>query len=108
MKDNKVFIEHKSPNSRFVFAFIFKSDTYGIWSDINLGKMFVSSNYDTSSPFIFSTTMDNHRPNTMLLKSAKNYACWKSFITQYKLGNVYFENVKIKNICSDLISNILF
>lgn len=107
IQDNKTFIEHKSPHAKFSFAFIYNNFTFGVWTDINAGKMFVSLNYDKSSPYIFSTTLDNHRPNTMLLKSAKNYSCWKRFIENYKLGNVYFENQKIKNICYELIKIIL-
>lgn len=69
--------------------------------------MFVSYNYDKNSPYIFSTTLENHKPNTMLIKSARNYVCWKKFIENYKLGNVFFENQKIKNITYEVIKMFL-
>ena len=42
-----------------------------------------------------------------LYSIAKKYNCWNSFIENYKLGNVYFESVKIKNICKDVIKNLI-
>ena len=71
------------------------------------GKIFVSSDYDKNSPFKFACTLQDHSPNTMLLKSFKKYNCWKSFIENYSMGNVRFENNKIKYVCQELIKNIL-
>ena len=46
-------------------------------------------------------------PNTMLLSIAKNYNSWKVFIKNYKLGNVYFENIKIKLAVQDILKYII-
>ncbi len=71
------------------------------------GKIFVSSDYIKNTPFIFATTLKDHSENTMFLNSAKKYNCWKNFISNYELGNVRFENQKIKNISQDLIKSII-
>lgn len=75
--------------------------------DYKLGKIYVSTDYVKSTPFIFSTTLEDHTENTMFLKSARKYQCWKTFIQQFELGNVRFENVKIKNICQFLIKSLI-
>lgn len=82
-------------------------DTYGVWFDYTLGKIFVSNDYVKGSPYVFSCTLADHIPNTMLLNSAKKYNCWKNFIDNYKMGNVRFENVKIKNVCQEVLKNML-
>lgn len=104
--DNKVFIEKKTGTSKFSFSFIYKDVRLGVWIDYNNGKMYVSDDY-LENGFVFATTTNDHSPNTLLYSIAKKYNCWNSFIENYKLGNVYFESVKIKNICKDVIKNLI-
>lgn len=74
---------------------------------IRNGKIFVSNNYDKNTPYMFACTLSDHTPNTMLMNSVRNYNCWKSFIQNYKLGNVRFENNKIKFVVQELIKIML-
>ena len=104
--DNRVFIEKKSGQSKFSFSFIYKDIRLGVCIDYDNGKMFVSNDY-IDNGFVFATTTADHSPNTLLYSIAKKYNCWNSFIENYKLGNVYFESVKIKNICKDVIKNLI-
>ena len=104
--ENKLFIEKKTGNSKFSFSFIYKSKIYGIWIDYNNGKMYVSNDY-IDNGLCFATTTDDHSPNTMLYSIAKKYNCWNIFIQAFKMGNVYFENVKIKNISKEVLKNII-
>lgn len=104
--ESKMFIEHKTGNSKFSFSFIYKGSKYGIWIDYNIGKMYVSNDY-IDNGLCFATTTEDHKPNTMLYSIAKKYNCWNSFIQNYKLGNVYFENMKIKNVSKEVLKNII-
>ncbi len=104
---NKNFLEHKQATSKFTFAFIYENETFGVWFDYVLGKVYVSKDYIQNTPFIFATTLKDHTENTLFLASARRYNCWKNFIENYQLGNVRFENQKIKNITTDLIKKIL-
>ena len=104
--ENKLFIEKKTGSAKFLFSFIYKSSTYGIWVDYNAGKMYVSKDFIPNG-LIFATTTEDHQPNTMLYSIAKKYNCWNVFIQNYKLGNVYFENSKLKNITKEVLKNII-
>ena len=104
--ESKDFIEKKSGSSKFLFAFIYKGNEYGVWIDYNIGKMYVSNDF-INNGLIFATTTADHKPNTLLYSIAKKYNCWNSFIQNYKLGNVYFENMKIKNISKEVLKNII-
>lgn len=105
--ENDNFIEKKVKSSRFTFAFIYNGETYGVWFDFKVGKIFVSNDYDPNTSYIFACTLEDHKPNTLLLSCSKQYTCWKNFIQNYKLGNVRFETQKIKTICSELIRTLI-
>lgn len=105
VNDNKDFIEKKDKNSKFSFSFIYNDNRYGVWINWLTGKMYISSDY-LDNKIVFACTREDHKPNTMLLSIAKQYNCWKVFIQNYKLGNVYYENNKIKNICRDIMKNL--
>lgn len=105
--DNNNFIEKKQGSAKFSFAFIYQNETFGVWIDNKMGKIYVSEDYIENTPFMFSTTLNNHSDNTILLKSAKKYKCWKIFIENFEHGNIRFENMKIKNICQELIKSLL-
>lgn len=106
-KLNKTFIEKKKGGARFNFAFVYNNITYGVWYDNNLGKIYVSYNYDKNTPFIFSCTLQDHTENTLFLQSAKKYRCWKFFIDNFQLGNVRYENQKIKAVTIELFKKII-
>lgn len=105
-RDNNDFIEHKSGNSKFIFSFINKGKRLGVWIDYNNGKMYVSNDF-LENGLVFATTTDDHSPNTIFYSLAKKYNCWNTFIHEFKIGNVYFENIKLKNISKDIIKNII-
>lgn len=107
MLDNNNFIMKKTGSSKFNFAFMYNNQTFGVWVDNDNSLIFVSFDYIKDTPFMFATTLKDHSPNTMFLNSAKKYSCWRMFIENYNLGNVRFENQKIKNIVQDLIKSII-
>ena len=70
---------------------------------ITNGKIFVSTDYDKFSPYLFSMTLKDHSPNTLMFNAMKRYNFWKLFLENFKIGNVYFENQKIKHSMYELI-----
>ena len=39
--ENNTFIEKKLKSSKFTFAFIYNNETFGVWFDFKVGKIFV-------------------------------------------------------------------
>lgn len=101
--DSKTFIMKKTEKSSYLFTFIYQGENFGVWIDYTVGKMFISLNVDTSCKIVYSLTVDDHTPNTMLLQSINKSPFFKKLIDNYKLGNVYFESQKIKNITYEVI-----
>ena len=69
--DNKNFIEKKTGSSKCSFGIKYKYNIFGIWFDYSVGKIFVSSNVNTTQ--IFACALDDHTANTMLLSAIKDY-----------------------------------
>lgn len=101
--DSKTFVMKKTEKAQYYFTFFYKGEKYGVWVDYHAGKMFVSDNVDPSCLIVYSLTVDDHAPNTMLLKQLNKSPFFKKFIENYKMGNVYFESQKIKNIVYEVI-----
>ena len=101
--DDDTFVEKRTPISKYYFTFNYKDFSLAVWVDFKEGKMFVSKDIDPTYPLVYSTTMKDHKPNTMLLKNINRNLHFKRFIENYKLGNVRFENINIKNICYEVI-----
>lgn len=99
--DNKHFIRKKTGGSKCRFSFIYNNQYYGVWFDYNEGKIFVSNDYDKKG-MLFACTTPDMKPNTLFISTAKDFYAWKTFMKNYRLGNVFYENQKIKGICNQL------
>lgn len=94
---NNDFIEKKSGTAKFSFTFIFKGNYYGVWNDYKNGKVYVSEDYLKETYHIFALTLEDFKPNVMMIKSLKRYMFFRNFIDNFSAGIVYFENQKIKH-----------
>lgn len=103
IQDSKTFIMKKTEKAQYYMTFIYQGEQYGVWVDYHEGKFFVSNNVDPSCKIVYSITVQDHNPNTLLLSQINKAVFFKKFIENYKLGNVYFENQKIKNIVYEVI-----
>ena len=75
-----------------------------MWADFcGEGRMWVSEDIDPSFVLVYTITMKDHQPNTMLMKSKARNMPFKNFVESYTLGKVYFENMNVKNITYEVI-----
>ena len=105
--DDDSFIEKKTPAARYYFTFTFKDREFGVWVDFKVGKMFVSQDVDPYYHTNYAITLKDHTPNTLLSKNISKHGHLKMFIENFKLGNVYFENMNIMNLSYEVIKTIL-
>ena len=102
LRDNKTFIEKKKGNCSFIFSFVYNKKVYGVWRSFSQGKYWVSYDYDTSYSQ-YCLTKDDLTPNTLLISCLRDSRDFRQFVEQYKNGNVYFENINIKNTCYEVM-----
>jgi hypothetical protein len=105
--DDNTFIEKKSGKARYFFTFVYKGNKFGVWADYTEGMLWVSKDTDPSYPLVYTLTMKDHQPNTMFLKNKNKAGHFKTFIENYKIGNVRFESMDIKNITYEVIQMTL-
>ena len=103
VQDNKTFVRKKTPKAQYYFTFVYGGNYYGVWIDYHNGMLFVSNDVDPSCKIVYSITTEDHSPNTMLLSQVNKSVFFKTLINNYKMGNVYFESQKIKNITYEVI-----
>lgn len=106
LRDSKSFISKKSKNARFYFTLIINKNHYGVWCDYKLGNIYISNKYDINCPMRFSLTNDDHDENTMLIRMNTS-PFFKSVIEHYRLGQLYFDNQRIKNDVMNLLIKYL-
>lgn len=106
LRDDKDYIEKKPSTAKFSFAFRHKGQIIGAWLDYGASLLYMSNDIDPSTKFIFSTTLEDHKPNTVLMKGKDNPFI-KHFIRMYKFGNVRYENMQVKNFCKEIIKMTL-
>lgn len=104
---NNDFISKKTGSAKFSFAFVYRGTIYGVWNSLNEGRVYVSKDYDKFTPFMFSMTLKDHSPNTMMFNTLRRYNFWRAFVNNFKSGLVYFENQKIKHEVYDLIKQFI-
>lgn len=105
--DNDNFVMKKTEKCSYYFTFKYNGELYGVWVDYTIGKFFVSTDVDPFFKMIYCITLDDHSPNTLLLKASNKSIYFKTFIQSYKDGNVYFENMKIKSVVYNVIKLII-
>lgn len=102
LRDDNNFIQKKTKTARHIFIMIYKGTKYGVWQDFTQGLFFISEDYDPNCKISYSITMEDHTPNTFLLKGSKK-GLFATFINAYKLGCVRFETMNTKNLMYDVI-----
>jgi len=107
LRDTDTFIQKKTGNAKFQFAFIYQGNTIGIWYDWQGGRVYASYDRDPSNPIKFALTLADHSENTMLIKRLSSVESVRSFIEFYKQGLCCFEDMKIKGLVYEIIRLIM-
>lgn len=103
LRDNTTFVQHKTPHSEYYFSFTYGGEKYGVWIDYVEGLITISEDVDESYRHCYAFTASDHTPNTMLLKGPNRNNQLRVFIANFKMGNMRFESVKLKNIVMDIM-----
>ena len=57
----------------------------GVWNDYKMGKVFISTDFIPESPYIFTMSVEDSKPNVMMIKALKRYNFWRNFLDNYSL-----------------------
>lgn len=104
--DDATFIERRSEAAKCVFGIVYKGFIIGVWIDYNEGLMYASDKYDPCRGIMYAVTQEDHTPDTTLVKTVNQGFYMKQFIQCYKDGDVRFENMRVKNLCYEIIRSL--
>lgn len=96
--DTADFIEKKKGRCKYLFTISISGDSFGVWMNLELGKIYCTEKTEPDYPQRYALTLDDHRPNTLLLSTMSKNFHLKNFAKQFRLGNVYAENQKVKKM----------
>lgn len=101
LRDNDTFIERMSSSCRYMMTMIIKGDKYGVYIDDAKDLMYISTKIDETAKRVTLDT-DSHDTETLLLKKSGSLIL-QMIVEYYSLGKLRFEDMRCKNICSDMI-----
>lgn len=98
INDHQTFIERRSKDSKYQFSVIYNGMTLGIWVDVDLGLMYLSTDFDPSSKLVFALTTEDMNENTLLMTSWKNNYYLVKMVSAFKKGYLRFDNQVLRNV----------
>lgn len=101
--DDNYFIEHKTARSKYFLSIRYKNQWLGIWFDRLQQLYYVSFDYDDTFPIKYSATTDDHMPNTLLFKRARQNPYIRYLMDAYDCGAVRYESIKLKGMFRDIM-----
>lgn len=93
--NNNNFIAKKTKSSKFAFTLLYEGECFGVWTDFINNKFYISKDFYKNG-FIYSCTLEDHKPSTIFIKMAKKSFSFKLLLEAFQSGQVFFENKKIR------------
>lgn len=98
--DNSLFIEKKTSEAKFYFAFKFDQTVFGVWVDYKTGIYYLSKKYPNNT-LIYALTKDDMQPNLVMIE--RSGYLMKSLKQMYMLGNIRYETPKMRQYFIDVL-----
>lgn len=102
LKDNYDFVEPMTGNGVYQFTMAYDGSEYGAYWQPEKGIYHVNHAVNPSCKTIFSFTTEDHKPNFMLFKSAKQNPFIKRLKYCFDMGNLYFDSLSTKQAMYEL------
>lgn len=106
VNDSSTFIEKRSKESKFVFSIVYSGMTLGIWVDVELGLLFVSTDHDPSTKIKIALTTDDLQENMMLMTNYKNNYYLNKMVSAFKKGYLRFDNQVLRNVGYEMLKKM--
>lgn len=97
LEDNTEFVQKKTKDCEYKMSIRYNDNWLGVWFDPLQWLYFISNDVDLQNPNKYSATIDDHQPNIMLIRTAKNMNSFKHLIDYYNNGAIRYESIKLKN-----------
>lgn len=106
LSDDEAFIEKKIGYCKNVSVVKLNGKMYGIWRSTENKRYYISEDYDPCNICIMSLDKADHDEETVLM-SARTNPFFKFVIENFRVGNVRFESINVKNEFLNIINKAL-
>jgi hypothetical protein len=106
VNDSNVFIEKRTPESKYKFSVIYKGLRMGVWVDVGRSIMYLSDAYDPSDKNVYALTTDDLKENTLLIIGWKKHYHLLKMVSAFKKGVLRFENQTIRTISYEMFKKM--
>lgn len=106
LSDDDAFIEKKIGYCKNISVVKSNGKYYGIWRSTENRRYYISEDYDPCNICIMSLDKADHDEET-ILANARNNPFFKFVIENFRVGNVRFENINVKNEFLNIINKAL-
>jgi len=106
VNDSETFIEKRSKESKYQFSIVYKGLTMGIWVDVRKGLMYLSTEHDPSSKYVFALTTDDLNENTMLMTNWRNNYYLFKLVRAFLNGYLRFDNQIIRTVAYEMFNKM--
>lgn len=106
LSDDEAFIEKKVGYCKNVSVVKLNGKMYGIWRSTENKRYYISEDYDPCNICIMSLDKADHDEETVLM-SARTNPFFKFVIENFRVGNVRFESINVKNEFLNIINKAL-
>lgn len=94
--DNYSFIDKMKNTARYSMTLEYQGESFGVYTDYKNGCIYISDKVDPSCKLIYALTIDDHKENTLLTRT-KNVTQLKWLSDNFKMANVRFVSMQVKN-----------
>lgn len=101
--DNEDFLGKKTQRCHYYITLLYKDKRIGIWVDMKDWLYYVSDDVEMQGSQVYAVTMDDQKPNLMLMEHAKSQPALKKLMDAYRLGAMRYESMKLKNDFRDIM-----
>lgn len=101
--DSEDFIEQKTKYASYLATLYLDGKYYGVWIDYNVGHLYVNTQFNKQSPFIYAIGADR-KPNMVLGKMWRKDIRLEMIVRGYRDGNLYYPNQTIKQEVGYILS----
>lgn len=105
--DSKSFIKKKNKYCKHYFIIKLNYIEFGVWRDTKANALYISESIDPNCPIRLTINNESHDETSILAKTRTN-PYFKNIINHYRVGLLYFESQKVKNLFSDEILKYLY
>lgn len=106
LSDDEAFIEKKVGYCKNISTVKVNGKMYGVWRSSENKRYYISEDYDPCNICIISLDKADHDEETILM-NARNNPFFKFVIENFRVGNVRFETINVKNEFLTIINKAL-